>query len=138
MAEKIQLRIVTPTRLVVDEEVDEVTAPGVLGQFGVLPNHIAFLTLLQPGELAYKQGGRVTRLAIAGGYAEVLDNVMTVLADAAEFAGEIDVGRAQRAKEQAEKNIGGLNIDDREFALCEAALARALARLEVASREGRR
>ena len=138
MADKVQLRIVTPTRLVVDEEVDEVTAPGVLGQFGVLPNHIAFLTLLQPGELAYKQGGRVTRLAIAGGYAEVLDNVMTVLADAAEFAEEIDVGRAQRAREQAEKNIAALNVDDREFALCEAARARAQARLEVASGEGRR
>jgi F-type H+-transporting ATPase subunit epsilon len=138
MADKVQLRIVTPTRLVVDEEVDEVTAPGVLGQFGVLPNHIAFLTLLQPGELWYKSGGQVTRLVIAGGYAEVLDNVMTVLADAAEFATEIDVGRAQRAKEQAEKNIAALSIDDREFALCEAALARALARLEVASREARR
>jgi len=138
MADKIQLRIVTPTRLVVDEEVDEVTAPGVLGQFGVLPNHIAFLTLLQAGELSYKQGGRVTHLAIAGGYAEVLDNVMTVLADAAEFAGEIDVGRAERAKERAEKSIAARNIDEREFAVCEAALARALVRIQVASREARR
>lgn len=138
MADKIQLRIVTPTRLLIDEQVDEVTAPGALGQFGVLPNHIAFLTLLQPGELSYKQGGRVTRLAITGGYAEVLDNVMTVLADAAEFAGEIDVARAERAKERAEKNMSGLNIDDREFAVCEAALARALARIEVARPETRR
>jgi F-type H+-transporting ATPase subunit epsilon len=121
-----------------DEEVDEVTAPGVLGQFGVLPNHIAFLTLLQPGELSFKQGGRVTRLAIAGGYAEVLDNVMTVLADAAEFATEIDVGRAERAKKRAEKNLAALNIDDREFAICEAALARATARIEVARPETRR
>jgi F-type H+-transporting ATPase subunit epsilon len=121
-----------------DEEVDEVTAPGVLGQFGVLPNHIAFLTLLEPGELSYKQGGKITHLAIAGGYAEVLDNVMTVLADAAEFAGEIDVTRAQRAKERAEKNISGPNLDEREFAICEAALARSLVRLQVASREARR
>jgi F-type H+-transporting ATPase subunit epsilon len=138
MADKIQLRIVTPTRLMLDEEVDEVTAPGVLGQFGVLPNHIAFLTLLQPGELSYKQGGRATRLATAGGYAEVLENVMTVLADAAEFASEIDVGRAERAKERAEKNLAALNIDDRELAICEAALARALARIEVARPETRR
>ena len=137
MADKIQLRLVTPTRLLIDEQVDEVTAPGVLGQFGVLPNHIAFLTLLQAGELSYKKGGSVTRLAIAGGYAEVLDNVMTVLADAAEYAGEIDVGRAQRAKERAEKQISGLNFDDREFAICEAALARALVRIQVASREAR-
>ena len=138
MADKIQLRLVTPTRLLLDEAVDEVTAPGVLGQFGVLPNHIAFLTLLQPGELSYKQGGSVTRLAITGGYAEVLDNVMTVLADAAEFAKEIDVPRAERAKERAEKNMSGLNIDDREFAIAEAALARALARIEVARPETRR
>jgi F-type H+-transporting ATPase subunit epsilon len=138
MADKIHLRIVTPTRLLIDEEVDEVTAPGALGQFGVLPNHIAFLTLLQAGELSYKQGGRVTRLALAGGYAEVLDNVMTVLADAGEFSGEIDVGRAERAKERAEKNMSGLNLDDREFAIAEAALARALARIEVARPETRR
>src|ERR1051326_5530156 len=79
MADKIQLRIVTPTRLVVDEEVDEVTAPGVLGQFGVLPNHIAFLTLLQPGELWYKQAGRVTRLVIGGGYAQGVHNAQPPL-----------------------------------------------------------
>ena len=65
MADKIRLRLVTPSRLLLDEEVDEVTAPGVLGEFGVLPNHIAFLTLLAPGELSYKQGvsGRVSRSA---------------------------------------------------------------------------
>jgi F-type H+-transporting ATPase subunit epsilon len=138
MADKIILRLVTPGRLLLDEEVDEVTAPGVLGEFGVLPNHIAFLTLLAPGELSYKQGAERTRLAIGGGYAEVLGNVMTVLADAAEFAGEIDVGRAERAKEQAEKKVAALNPEDREFAACEAALRRALVRLQVASKEARR
>ena len=138
MADMIQLRIVTPTRLLLDEEVDEVTAPGVMGEFGVLPNHITFLTILQPGELVYKQGGKATRLAVAGGYAEVLDNVMTVLADAAEFAGEIDVARAQHAKDQAEKNLTAMNPEEREFVLCEAALKRALARLQVASQEARR
>src|SRR5687767_9908377 len=105
MAEKIRLRLVTPSRLLLDEEVDEVTAPGVLGEFGVLPNHIAFLTLLAPGELSFKQGAQRTRLAIGGGYAEVLNNVMTVLADAAEFAGEIDIERARQAKEQAERRL---------------------------------
>jgi F-type H+-transporting ATPase subunit epsilon len=138
MADKIRLRLVTPSRLLLDEEVDEVTAPGVLGEFGVLPNHIAFLTLLAPGELSYKRGAERTRLAIGGGYAEVLDNVMTVLADAAEFAGEIDVGRAERAKQQAEKKIAALGPEDKQFAACEAALKRALVRLEVASREARR
>ena len=85
MADKIRLRVVTPSRLVLDEEVDEVTAPGELGEFGVLPNHIAFLSTLVPGELSYKQGDHKVTLAMSGGYAEVLDNVMTVLAPAAEF-----------------------------------------------------
>ena len=87
MADKIRLRVVTPSRQVLDEEVDEVTAPGELGEFGVLPNHIAFLSTLVPGELSYKQGAHKVTLAISGGYAEVLDNVMTVLAPAAEFPG---------------------------------------------------
>jgi F-type H+-transporting ATPase subunit epsilon len=138
MADKIRFRLVSPSRLLIDEEVDEVTAPGALGEFGVLPNHIAFLTLLAPGELSYKQGATRTRLAIGGGYAEVLNNVMTVLADAAEFAEEIDIDRARRAKEQAEKKINSLNPEEREFALCEAALKRALVRLQVASKEARR
>ena len=104
MADKIRLRVVTPTRLVLDEDVDEVTAHGELGEFGVLPNHIAFLSTLVAGELTYKQGATKRTLAVGGGYAEVLDNVMTVLAPSAEFAGEIDVARAQRAKERAESS----------------------------------
>lgn len=138
MADKIRLKLVTPTRLLLDEEVDEVTAPGVLGEFGVLPNHIAFLTLLAPGDLSYKEAGKRVFLAIAGGYAEVLDNVMTVLADAAEFAGEIDAARAERAKRQAEDKIKALNPDDAEFPACQAALKRAEARLEVARRHAGR
>ena len=138
MADKIRLRVVTPTRLVLDEEVDEVTAPGELGEFGVLPDHIAFLSTLVPGVLTYKQGARTQTLAVSGGYAEVLDNVMTVLATAAEFPSEIDVARAQRTKEQAEKTIAALNYEDKDFKIAEAALQRALARLQVASKEARR
>ena len=138
MADKIKLRVVTPSRLVLEEEVDEVSAPGELGEFGVLPNHIAFLSTLIPGEMSYKQGAARHTLVIAGGYAEVLDNVMTVLAPAAEFAGEIDTARAQRAKERAEKRMGELNFEDPEFAQLEEAQRRALARLQVASKETRR
>ena len=138
MADKIRLRIVTPTRLLLDEEVDEVTAPGALGEFGVLPNHIAFLTLLVPGEMSYKQGMTKHYLAISDGYAEVLNNVMTVLASAAEFATEIDTGRAQHAKERAERRIAELNPEDKEFKIMEVALHRALVRLQVANREARR
>jgi len=138
MADKVRLRIVTPSRLMLDEEVDEVTAIGELGEFGVLPNHIAFLSTLVPGELSYKQGATKRVLAVSGGYAEVLDNVMTVLAPAAEFAAEIDSARAQRAKERAEKQLSEVNRDEKEFELCQVALQRALVRLQVASKETRR
>jgi F-type H+-transporting ATPase subunit epsilon len=138
MADKIRLRVVTPRRLVLDEEVDEVTAPGALGEFGVLPNHIAFLSLLNPGEMTYKHGASKRMLAVSGGYAEVLDNVMTVLAPAAEFATEIDTNRAQRAKERAEKQMAELNREEQDFDMAEAALHRALVRLQVAGKETRK
>jgi len=138
MADKIRLRVVTPSRMLLDEDVDEVTAPGELGEFGVLPNHIAFLTTLVPGELSYKQGSSKKTLAVGGGYAEVLDNVMTVLPPAAEFADEIDSARAQRAKERAEKSMAELTRDEKDWEMAEAALKRALVRLQVASREARR
>jgi F-type H+-transporting ATPase subunit epsilon len=138
MADKIRLRIVTPTRLLIDEEVDEVTAPGVMGEFGVLPNHIAFLTLLVPGEMSYKQGMTKHYLAVSDGYAEVLNNVMTVLTSAAEFAAEIDTDRARHAKERAERSMADLAPDEKAFKVAEVALHRALVRLEVASKEARR
>jgi F-type H+-transporting ATPase subunit epsilon len=138
MADKIKLRVVTPRRLLLDEEVDEVTGPGALGEFGVLPNHIAFLCLLESGEMSYKQGASKRYLAISGGYAEVLDNVMTVLAPAAEFGPEIDVTRARAAKEKAEKHLDELHFDDKEYIATGAALRRALTRLQVASREARK
>jgi F-type H+-transporting ATPase subunit epsilon len=138
MADKIRLRVVTPSRQVLDEEVDEVTAPGELGEFGVLPNHIAFLSTLVPGELSYKQGAHKVTLAISGGYAEVLDNVMTVLAPAAEFPAEIDSARAQRAKERAETQMATLNPEEEDWKAAEVALRRALVRLQVAGKDARR
>lgn len=138
MADRIRLRLVTPSRLLLDEEVDEVTAPGALGEFGVLPNHISFLALLEAGEMSYKQGADRRHLALAGGYAEVVDDVMTVLANAAEYAQEIDAERARRARERAEKKMAELNWEDKEFAEAEAALRRALVRLQVASKEARK
>ena len=138
MADKIRLRVVTPIRLVLDEEVDEVTAHGELGEFGVLPDHIAFLSTLVAGELSYKQGAKKKLLAVGGGYAEVLDNVMTVLAPAAEFASEIDVARAQRAKERAEKQLAQLNQEEKDWQTAETALQRARVRLQVASEDARR
>jgi F-type H+-transporting ATPase subunit epsilon len=138
MADKIRLRVVTPSRLLLDEDVDEVTAHGELGEFGVLPNHIAFLSTLVAGELSYKQGAAKRTLVVSGGYAEVLNNVMTVLAPTAEFASEIDVSRAERAKARAEKAMAETDRDGPEFNLAEDAFHRAVARLEVAGKEARR
>src|SRR5262245_58726620 len=100
MAETLRLRVVTPEHQLLDEEVDEVTAPGTVGEFGVLPNHVTFLSSLQSGRLTYKQRGQLHTLAVSGGFAEVVNNVMTVLADSAEFADEIDVERARVALRQ--------------------------------------
>jgi len=109
-----------------------------LGEFGVLPNHITFLTLLVPGEMSYKQGMTKHYLAVSDGYAEVLNNVMTVLTSAAEFAAEIDTDRARHAKERAERSMAELAPDEKAFKVAEVALHRALVRLEVASKEARR
>jgi F-type H+-transporting ATPase subunit epsilon len=137
MADKIRLRVVTPSRLLIDEEVDEVTAPGALGEFGVLPNHIAFLSLLEPGELSYRQGANRYFLAVSGGYAEVLDNVMTVLANSAEYADEIDLESARRNKETAERQMQQFNPDDKKF-IAGAAMQRwADVQIEVANRGAR-
>ena len=138
MADQIRLRVVTPSRLLLDEDVDEVTAHGELGEFGVLPNHIAFLSTLVAGELSYKQGTVKRTLVVSGGYAEVLNNVMTVLAPAAEFASEIDVSRAERAKARAETAMAETERHGSEFSLIEDAFHRAVARLEVAGKETRR
>ena len=83
MADRLRLRIYTPEREIVDREVREVTAPGVLGEIGVLPDHAALVTALEPGVLTYRDDGAITRLTIGSGFAEVRDNVMTVLADSA-------------------------------------------------------
>jgi F-type H+-transporting ATPase subunit epsilon len=85
MADRLRLLVLSPEREFVDAEVAEVTAPGVYGEIGVLPDHAALVTALEPGTLSYKEGAKITRLKISGGFAEVRDNVMTVLADSAEI-----------------------------------------------------
>jgi F-type H+-transporting ATPase subunit epsilon len=133
MAEKIYLEIVTPERKVLSETVDIVVAPGELGEFGVLPGHIPFLCKLKVGELRYRIGGTARHIAIMGGYAEVLNDQVTILAPAAEAAIEIDVVRARAARERAERRISE-SRDKLEFARAQGALQRAIARLKVAER----
>ena len=132
MADTLRLRIVTPERQVLDEEVDEVTAPGTVGEFGVLPNHVTFLSSLQPGRLLYKQRGQAHTLVVGGGFAEVSDNTMTVLADSAEAVNDINVERARTALQKAEENLRDLSPTDPTFAEVDAARRRAQARIEIA------
>ena len=134
MAEKLELEVVTPDRLVVSESVDIVMAMGALGEFGILPSHIPFLTPLQAGELRYRKGSQLEYMAVTGGFAEVSNNKVTVLAEAAEKAREIDIDRAKRAKERAEKRLAQAKAEDVDYTRAEMALKRALLRLRVAEK----
>jgi F-type H+-transporting ATPase subunit epsilon len=135
MADKFKLDVVTPSRLLVSEEVEEVTAPGVEGEFGVLPGHTPFLTALGVGELMYRKGTAVQYIAMCRGFAEVTHEKATILAEEAEFPHEIDVGQAEAARVEAEKEIAtGLSHDSKEYLEAQGKLERALNRIHVASR----
>ncbi len=134
MADILRLRLVTPERLLLDEEVDEVTAPGTVGEFGVFPNHTTFLSSLQPGRLSYKQGGQSQSLAVSDGFAEVVDNLMTVLCTDAAYANEIDAAQAQEAVREASASLSTLSPDDAGFEDAQNTLRLAQVRLDVASR----
>jgi F-type H+-transporting ATPase subunit epsilon len=137
MAETILLEIVTPDRLVLSEEVDEVTAPGVEGEFGVLPGHTPFLTTLKVGELTYRKGKEIHHMAVSWGYAEITPKKVTILAEAAEIAAEIDIERAKAAMEKAEKELKKLSKEDKDYLIEAARLEKSLIRLQVAERTGK-
>jgi F-type H+-transporting ATPase subunit epsilon len=115
MADTLTLRVLTPQHELCDETALQVTAEGTLGQFGVLPDHIAFLTALEPGALSFrKPGGGEEKLAVKTGYAEVRDNVMTVLADDALPLSQIDGSRARADLERAAAALEATPYDDPE------------------------
>ena len=134
MADRLTLEIATPTRLVVAETVDEIVIPGSQGYFGVLPGHAAFLTTLGVGELMYRIRRDERYLAVAGGFAEVRNDKVIVLADTAERPEEIDRARAERARDRAERRLAGRVEEEVDYERALAALARALARLLTAGR----
>ena len=135
MADHLTLEVVTPTRLVVVETVDEVVVPGSDGYFGVLPGHAAFLTTLGTGEVMYRVDRTEYYFAVSGGFAEVRNDKVIILADAAERPEEIDRARAVRAKERAERRLaGGSSEDAIDYARASAALDRALTRHQIVSR----
>lgn len=137
MAERsFTIDVVTPDRVVVHDQAVSLAAPGVEGSFGILPNHSPFLSELQPGELRYRRdgGGAEVRVAVSGGFLQVFENEVTVLADAAERADEIDVDRARSALErarEAQREAGAAgDVDLQEEARAEE--ARALNRIRIA------
>jgi F-type H+-transporting ATPase subunit epsilon len=132
MADSFQLEIVTPEKKVVDTTAEEVQIPGKNGYLGVLPGHAPLITELAVGEITYRESGGEHRLAVAWGFAEVLPDKVTILAETAERPGEIDVARARQSKERAQQRLAsGDTSVDVERAL--DALQRADTRLEVAS-----
>src|SRR5215467_4220274 len=132
MTDTIQLEIVTPERQVVNDAATEVTIPGRSGYLGVLPGHAPLITELAVGEISYKTSGQTRRLAVAWGFAEVLPEKVTILAETAEKAEEIDVTRAEAAKQRAEAELSKASVEGNPEA--QAALERAVARLDVAGK----
>jgi F-type H+-transporting ATPase subunit epsilon len=130
---KLQLHIVSADRALVDEAVDEVQIPGAEGYFGVLPGHTPLLATLQVGQLWYRQGQETHYLAIAFGFAEVQPAQVTILAEMAEPAAEIDIARAEAAKKRAEERLSKPTVD-MDFERARIAMLKALVRLQVASR----
>ena len=129
----LALEIVTPDRAVVHEQVDEVEAPGAAGYFGVLPGHTPMLALLQVGVLWYRKGAEKTYLSVAGGVAEVTADRVIVLAQIAERAEDIDVDRAQAAKQRAEQRLAS-HERDMDLERARVSLMKAMTRLNVAHR----
>lgn len=131
----LNLEIITPEKTVVKDEVDVVEATGAQGEFGIMPGHTQFLTALAIGEIRYTKNGVTSYLASSGGFAEVVDDKVTLLVDTAEIATEIDVERARKAMERAEALLKTMSYDHTEYRMYELALLRAIARIGVASKK---
>jgi F-type H+-transporting ATPase subunit epsilon len=129
----IELRIVTPDKLLVKEQVDEVEIPGTEGYFGVLPGHTPMLASLAVGEMWYRKGQEKTYLSLAYGFCEVLPDRVTILAQLAERAEDIDIARAEEAKKRAEQRLAQAK-GDVDYERARTALVKSLARLQVSAR----
>jgi F-type H+-transporting ATPase subunit epsilon len=129
----IQLEVVTPERRVLAQAVDAVTVPGVNGELGILPGHTPLISQLQSGVLSYTEGGTTQRLHVSGGFVEVNDDRVSVLAEVAERPEEIDAARARLAREHAEKTLSTWNGTEEDFEKARAKLERSVVRLQLAT-----
>jgi F-type H+-transporting ATPase subunit epsilon len=133
--EKVNLEVVTPAKVLMRREVDMVVLPGTEGEFGVLAGHVPFLSGIVPGELRYTAGSEKGYVALSVGFAEVFNNRVSVLVDAAEMAGEIDLERARKALSRAKERLGqDRSSKDMDFLRAEGAMRRAVARIKVAEK----
>ena len=134
MADTFELEIVTPEKLVVKDVAEEAQIPGKSGYLGILPGHAPLISELAVGEITYKSAGTTKHISVAWGFAEVLPAKVTILAETAEKPEEIDVARAQKAKERCEKELtsGSTEID---YDQIQAALERAETRIDVAKHQ---
>jgi len=133
MPDSFQLEIVTPEKMVVRDVAEEMQIPGKTGYLGILPGHAPLITELAVGEITYRSGQQTRRLAVAWGFAEVLPDKVTILAETAERAEDVDVQRAQAAKERAEKSLAS-GQTEADFTKAAGDLKRAETRLEVAEK----
>ena len=133
MADQLQLEVVTPERRVLAEAVNSVTAPGRNGEMQILPGHAALISELQTGVLAYNQGGASQQLHVSGGFIEVNNDKVSVLAEIAERPDEIDSARARLAREHTEKQLSSWSGSEEDFEKARAKLERSIVRLQLAS-----
>ncbi len=133
MADKLNLEVITPEKMALREQVDEVVVPGINGELGILPDHTPLISQLKTGVLSYRQGSHNKLMHVSGGFVEVASDRVSVLSDVAEKPEEIDVPRAQLAKERAERLLASKeeNID---FSQAELKLQRAMVRIQLAER----
>lgn len=134
MADKIQLEVVTPERRVLAEPVDMVTVPGLGGELGILPGHTPLISQLQTGVLTYSQDGKSYPLHVSGGFVEVRDDHVSVLAEIAERPDEIDASRAKLSREKLEKQLNAWSGSDEELEAARVEFDRSVVRLQLAGR----
>jgi F-type H+-transporting ATPase subunit epsilon len=134
MADKIQLEVVTPERRVLNEAVDMVTVPGLGGELGILPGHTPLISQLQTGVLSYTQAGKSFQLHVSGGFVEVRDDLVSVLASVAERPEEIDAARAKLSRDKWEKQLNAWSGSEEDFETAKTKLDRSLVRLQLAAR----
>ncbi len=132
MSTPLHLEVVTPDKQLLSEDVDYVSAPGFEGEFGVLPGHIPYVSALRVGVLSYVKNGIRERIFVSGGFAEVMDNRVTVLAESAERSEDIDLARAERARERAEQRLEQERKGEKvDVTRAHAALQRAVMRINM-------